>query len=159
MPLISTEIAVSKLNHRSITMCFRRTESLQYTPYVEECRRSLAESNDQPNDKCAAAVVKLQSILDRIHQSPWNAKSDNPGISLPVFFLTNPIEEQLKQFRQEFSPQMENNSKSKRSNTGGHSDRILIIGAYRCPPHFLLRNSGYAVPDCPFQACGRHLCT
>lgn len=159
LSLLSTEIAISKLSHRSISMCFRRTESLLYTPYLEECRRSLAESDDHPNDKCAAAAVKLQSILESIHQSPWNAKSDNPGLSLPVVFLVNPIEEQLKQFRQEFSPQMENNSKANMSIGCNASERILIIGTYRCPPHFLLRNSGCAVPNCPFQACQRHLYT
>jgi hypothetical protein len=116
MSLLSTKIAISKLSHRSISMCFRRTESLPYTPYLEECRRSLVEPNANPNDKCAAAVVKLQSILEIIHQSPWNTKRDNPGPFLPVVFLVTPIEEQLKQFQQEFSPQMENNSKANRSN-------------------------------------------
>lgn len=102
-------VVIFELIRRSVSMCFRRSESLRYTPYFEECRQSLAKSDDHPNDVLAAAMVKLQNILEKIYHSPWNMK-DNSGGSLPVVFLVNSIEEQLKQFQEEFSVQMENQS-------------------------------------------------
>lgn len=108
--LHSFNMLPSVLKYCSVAICFRRTETLRYTSYLEDCRRSLAESDDHPNDKAAAAVVKAQSILEKICQSPWNTKSDGPETPLPVIFLVNAIEEQLKQFREEYSTRMENNS-------------------------------------------------
>ena len=55
-------------------------------------------------------MAKLQFMFEKIQQSPWNGKSENPGASLPIILLVNSVEEQLKQFRNEFSPQMESNS-------------------------------------------------
>jgi hypothetical protein len=54
-------------------------------------------------------MVKIQNILEKIYHSPWNMK-DNSGGSLPVVFLVNSIEAQLKQFREEFPVQMEDES-------------------------------------------------
>ena len=102
-------VVISKLIRHSVSMCFRRTESLRYTPYFEECRQSLAKSDDHPNDVLAAAMVRLQNFLEKIYHSPWNMK-DNSGGSLPVIFLVNSIEAQLKQFREEFPVQMEDES-------------------------------------------------
>jgi hypothetical protein len=93
-------------------MTFRRVESLRYTSYLEEYRQSLADSGDHPNDKGAAAMVKLQALVEKMHQSPWNLKSDAPSVTLPVALLVNPIEEQLKQFRNEYATEMETNSQS-----------------------------------------------
>ena len=92
-------------------MIFRRGEALRYTSYLEEHRQSLAQSGDHPNDKDAAAIVRLQAFIERIHQSPWNVKSEAPSVTLPVSLLVNSIEEQLKQFRDEYSSEMERNSK------------------------------------------------
>lgn len=102
---------ILKLIERSVAMCFRRTESLRYSSYFEECRQSLAESDDHPNDVISAGMVKLQSILERIYHSPWNVR-DNPSGSLPVVFFVSSIEEQLKRFREEFSAQLVDNSQS-----------------------------------------------
>ncbi|KIM97835.1 hypothetical protein OIDMADRAFT_182203 [Oidiodendron maius Zn] len=93
----------------SISMIFRRGEALRYTSYLEEHRQSLAQSGDHPNDKGAAAIVRLQVFIERIHQSPWNVKSEAPSVTLPVALLVNSIEEQLKQFRDEYSSEMETN--------------------------------------------------
>jgi hypothetical protein len=60
-------------------------------------------------------MVKLQFILEKIQQSPWNAKSDGSSVSMPIILLVNSVEEQLKQFQNEFSPQMEGNSQSSKS--------------------------------------------
>lgn len=78
-----------------MSMSFRRSQSLRYSPYLEECRQSLAQAADHPNDRISAALVKLQAILERIHQSPWNVGSNAPGVSLPAVLLVNSVEEQL----------------------------------------------------------------
>lgn len=57
-------------------------------------------------------MVKLQTILERMGHSSWHVKSDAFRVSPPIVLIVNAIEEQLKQFKKEFSPQLENNSQS-----------------------------------------------
>jgi hypothetical protein len=38
----------------------------KFTPYVEECVKSLENFGDHPNDKVAVVLVRLQGILERV---------------------------------------------------------------------------------------------
>jgi hypothetical protein len=89
---------------------------------MEEYRQSLVESGDHPDDQNAAAMVKLQAILERMGHSSWHVKSDASRVSPPVVLIVNSIEEQLKQFRNEFFPALENNSQSNKS-----SQQFLLV--------------------------------
>jgi hypothetical protein len=58
----------------SISLYLRRVDPPQaFTPYLEECVKTLEDSDDHPNDKAAVALVRLQGILERVrpHMVDW----------------------------------------------------------------------------------------
>jgi len=52
-------------------------ESLQYSPYLEHCRISLLECAEYESDIILAALVKIQSIIEKTNRSILD--NDYPG--------------------------------------------------------------------------------
>lgn len=46
----------------------KRMEGLQYSPYLEHCRRSLLEYAEYESDIILAALVKIQSIVEKANR-------------------------------------------------------------------------------------------
>ncbi|KAH8596656.1 hypothetical protein B0O99DRAFT_104002 [Bisporella sp. PMI_857] len=96
---------------------FRRFDNwmrVQYSPYVEECRQAL-ETSDVPTDKAAAFMVRLQILVERIHQSPWQSqslwqgKSESLGADMSTIFLINAFRESLRDLKKALPPELEHN--------------------------------------------------
>ena len=82
---------------------------MKFTPYVEECWQSIGEIGEVQSDKLAAALVRLQMIIEKIHQSLWHDKYESFGISPDTIFIVNSIQEQLKRFRKDLPADLEHN--------------------------------------------------
>ena len=82
---------------------------MRYSPWVEECRQALENNSDDPNDKLASSMVKLQILIERIHQSPWHYKSEASGSNVPTMFMVSSFQENLRQFKQDLLPGQDNN--------------------------------------------------
>ena len=82
---------------------------MPYSPWIEDCRQTLESHSDDPNDKLASSMVKLQILVERIHQSPWHNKSEALGLSIPTMFMVGSFQESLRQFKQTLPPEQENN--------------------------------------------------
>jgi len=73
---------------------------IRFTPYVEQCCQYLETNAEYPDDQRAAALVRLQVIVERIHQSPWHQKIDPPDLTTPPIFIVHSFQEELKRFRE-----------------------------------------------------------
>ena len=86
-----------------------RIDPPRITPYVYECLESLEKADVHPRDVWAASLVRLQLIVERISQSPWNADfgvSENATSGPPLMFYVRSLQEQLKAFRSAMPPEM-----------------------------------------------------
>ncbi|KAH6712134.1 hypothetical protein BKA61DRAFT_80314 [Leptodontidium sp. MPI-SDFR-AT-0119] len=82
------------------TFC-RKVETFQiYSPYVEECVKSLKQSGENPNDISAVALVKQQIISERTHQCSWHCKMEPREVNASTMFMLGALEQELKQSRQ-----------------------------------------------------------
>lgn len=86
-----------------------KIDSPRITPYVYECLESLEKAQDHPNDISATSLVRLQLIVERISQGPWNTDFGVPEISSsgpPLMFYVKSLQEQLKIFRRAMPPEV-----------------------------------------------------
>jgi hypothetical protein len=81
----------------------------KYSPYVDECVKSLQYTRDHPNDQVAVALVKLQIIFERIHQSPWHAQYETSKPLVGATMLVEMLAESLKLFRQDLAQELTSN--------------------------------------------------
>lgn len=95
----------------SVSSFFRRTQTIRFTPYIEECATSLAENPEHPNDGLAAALVRLQIIAEKIYQSPWHHKTSSPAIPPVTMFIVSSLKEQLKHFHDGLSYELKQNGR------------------------------------------------
>jgi hypothetical protein len=86
-----------------------KTDPLKITPYIYECLNFLDRAHDHENDTCATSLVRLQLIMERIGQGPWNNEFGAPEgrISAPPLMLyVKSLQEQLKSFRSAMPPEV-----------------------------------------------------
>ncbi|KAE9372631.1 hypothetical protein N431DRAFT_545212 [Stipitochalara longipes BDJ] len=94
-----------------ISLYLRRMEPPQkFTPYVEDCVKSLESFGDHPNDKLAVVLVRLQAILERVHQTSWQKKPDLSEINSGTLFIITSIEKELEQFRKNLQSEQASNA-------------------------------------------------
>ena len=88
----------------SVVNFFHRLEAPRWTPYLEECCQILMESGDQPSDKTAVSLVKIQVLADKIGQSPWHGRLEalHANAPPPVLYLDS-LREQLKELKRQIS--------------------------------------------------------
>lgn len=97
----------------SVTTFFRKTPQIfGYSAYLEECLASILDTNEQANDRLAVALVRLQRISERIHQSPWHDKNRPPTISNETLFMFNTLRDDLKTFYDNLPDSLQNNGGS-----------------------------------------------
>ena len=90
----------------------RRIDSwIKFSPWIEECLQTLDKNSEDPNDRLASSMVKLQIMMEQIHQSPWHHRSEELGSNIPIRFLVSSFRENLQQFRLNLPLGQENNGK------------------------------------------------
>jgi hypothetical protein len=47
-------------------MAFRKQSTMNWTKYMEQCRQSLAEAEDEPSDRWIRPLVQLQVLSRRV---------------------------------------------------------------------------------------------
>lgn len=82
-----------------------------YSAYTDECLKAIEESGDSPNDSSAVALVKLQTILERVHQCSWNSKTEPREINSSTMLIVSAIQQELRQLRESLHLEQANNSK------------------------------------------------
>ncbi|KAG0651879.1 hypothetical protein D0Z07_0829 [Hyphodiscus hymeniophilus] len=77
-------------------------EPPRITPYVYECLEILEKTQDQPTDTSATFMIRLQLIVERISQGPWNTEYGTPEAQSsgpPLRLYIKSLQEQLHNFR------------------------------------------------------------
>lgn len=83
----------------------RRVETMQiYSSYIQECARDLELSRAVPGDVSAAALVRQQIILERIHQTSWQRKWGVRELEASTMVMLQAFEQQMKQHHQNLPP-------------------------------------------------------
>lgn len=81
---------------QSISLGLRRTATMQHTPYVDHCCRSLFDDGDHLTDRYLIFIVQLQKIHEKInicyHQEDLNFSSDNFAVELYVTSLKSDLD-------------------------------------------------------------------
>ncbi|KAL4862495.1 hypothetical protein BDV12DRAFT_190377 [Aspergillus spectabilis] len=85
---------------RAVVACFfitsiistfvQRSESLRWTPFMDECLQSLEEREECPYDAILAQQVRLQLITDKLNSGPYHGSltaTPNPIQAPPAFYL------------------------------------------------------------------------
>jgi hypothetical protein len=72
---------------------------------------SLLEVEEHPDDRLAAALIKLQIISEKIYQTPWHDKYNWPDILPGTMFIVNSLKVQLKQFHNALSYDLQQNGR------------------------------------------------
>ena len=75
-----------------------------YSPYVEQCIKDLEQSGATPSDISAAALVKQQILLERIHQSSWQHKWEPRELHSSTMLMFGVFEQDAEQLRQNLPP-------------------------------------------------------
>jgi hypothetical protein len=83
-------------------------DSLRWTPYIDECLRSLAEAREYETDVQLVYFVRLQYVVERIYQSPWHDGSCFHGGLPPVMYLRS-LQAQLQEFKKGLPEYLEQN--------------------------------------------------
>ena len=101
------------LRDDSVANFFHRTESIKWSPYLEECCNRLIASKDHRDDRAAVMLVKCQIVAEIINMSPWHRRSHNldyPTSVPPALYMTS-LQAQIKQIMTGFGPDVEANSR------------------------------------------------
>lgn len=92
-----------------ISWSIKRMEGLQYSPYLEHCRLSLLEFAEYESDIILAALVKLQSIIEKTNRNIL--EKDYPGGErVPVWMHSKLAVLELQSYWATLSPGVRENS-------------------------------------------------
>ena len=80
-----------------------------YSPYVKQCIKDLEEFRTIPSDFSAAALVRQQILLERIHQTSWHHKWEPREIHASSMLMFGVFEQDMEQLRQNLRPLDANN--------------------------------------------------
>lgn len=92
----------------------KRIEGFQYSPYTEQCRRALLEFAEFESDIILAALVKIQSIIEKTNRSILDRDYPN-GEKVPVWIQSKLAMLELNAYWETLSPLVRQNGKQKRT--------------------------------------------
>ena len=105
--LLLVESVLNSIRASKIFRC--KIDPLKVTPYIYECLGVLDKAHDHKNDTCATSLVRLQLIVERIGQGPWNNEFGTPegfGSGPPPMLYVKSLQGQLKSFRSAVPPEV-----------------------------------------------------
>ncbi|KAL2810528.1 hypothetical protein BJX63DRAFT_434175 [Aspergillus granulosus] len=102
---------------RAVLACFlitsiissfvQKTDSLRWTPFMDECIRALEEHQECLNDEILAQQVRLQLITDKLNLGPYHgglAETPDPIRAPPAYYLRS-MHAQLRSIQPRIAPQ------------------------------------------------------
>ncbi|PYH41994.1 Zn(II)2Cys6 transcription factor domain-containing protein [Aspergillus saccharolyticus JOP 1030-1] len=75
----------------SISLFFKKAESLRWTPYLEECLETLSRHPDCPNDEVLVHQVRCQLINERVNQTEAPPPHSHSTLMNPYSTLRAPV--------------------------------------------------------------------
>lgn len=100
-----------RLTHPRICTYFQRTDSLRWTPYLQDCVNLLINDKECSNDLYLAYLVRLQLLNEKIrewHEGLGEAKN---LLYTPARFYMQTLVVQLDNIRQNIPTDLQQNSK------------------------------------------------
>lgn len=91
-------------------MFAQKLDTLRWTPYAEESLEVLTQNHSSIEDLLLVQIVRLQLIQERVKEAPWfdSASSGNAAFKTPGSFYLNALKTEMKKFRQQIPPELEN---------------------------------------------------
>lgn len=92
----------------------KKLNTLRWTPHMDDCLLVLEERPESASDSILVGLVKLQLIVDRIVQAPWQtAELSGAGMSRgPPALYMDSLVMQLKRIRTELPPKLRDDGNS-----------------------------------------------
>lgn len=81
------------------------------SPHLDSWRQCLESLEDNPTDRFVASLVRLQVILERIHQCSWHGKIEKHEINASTVFMIDSIQAELRRFYEDLPIEQANNRK------------------------------------------------
>ncbi|KAL8787768.1 MAG: hypothetical protein Q9195_007637 [Heterodermia aff. obscurata] len=84
----------------------KKIDTLEWTPYMDECLQTISQSPEQPGDEYLAAQVMIQLLVEQLRRGRWNPQDYlSPSSSL------GPLHVQMEKIKTQLSPTLQQNSK------------------------------------------------
>lgn len=81
------------------SMCLKSPEKIPYTSYVEDCCAILSSQAEYASDHFLAITVRLQCIIDRIHDTFTGEPIASKQVSTPMVLQVNFYQKELEAFK------------------------------------------------------------
>lgn len=94
-------------------MFVQKLDTIRWTPYAEESLGILTKNHASIEDLLLVQIVRLNLIQERVKEAPWfdTAVSGNAAFKAPSSFYLNALKVEMKNFRQQIPPELENNGR------------------------------------------------
>jgi len=115
----------SRLTLIRVANYYQRIDSLRWTPYLDDCLQMLAEQKEHSTDLFLAQLVRLQLIVERVTQAPWNdygQAESTSSLRAPSNFCLKALQERLSDFKSRSPPEFLQN----RMSIHGPPDEYLL---------------------------------
>lgn len=100
---------------RSSNFFFLKTQTMRWTPHMEECMQKLADEPQWPGDLVLVVLAKVYKVLEDYSQIQW-ANSEFGGRAAATSAKTNPIHylkslrANLEEIKKSLTPELLENS-------------------------------------------------
>jgi len=95
--------------------CFvGKIDALRWTQFMEDSLRLLAETKESPSDMLLVMLVRIQLIMERIKNAPWNDVSSDAATSVkaPASFYLKALKQQLEDVKKEIPGELRDHGKA-----------------------------------------------
>ncbi|KAM0159184.1 hypothetical protein ACHAPG_003666 [Botrytis cinerea] len=95
----------------SFSLYVQRIETLRWTPYADECLKTLSEKPESLHDILMTQIVRLQLIQERVKDSPWydTTGDGSTAFKAPTIFYLKALKNQMETFRQQIPNEVREN--------------------------------------------------
>ncbi|KAM0134431.1 hypothetical protein ACHAO1_005643 [Botrytis cinerea] len=95
----------------SFSLYVQRIETLRWTPYADECLKTLSEKPESLHDILMTQIVRLQLIQERVKDSPWydTTGDGSTAFKAPTLFYLKALKNQMETFRQQIPNEVREN--------------------------------------------------
>jgi len=95
----------------SFSLYVQKIETLRWTPYADECLKTLSENPESLHDILMTQIVRLQLIQERVKDSPWydTTGDGSTAFKAPTIFYLKALKNQMETFRQQIPNEVREN--------------------------------------------------
>ena len=103
-------LSVFYLTSMKSTMDYSRLETLQVTPYLDDCCHVLTQQREHLNDLVLVNLVRIQRIVESIAQIfPYDDNRPARSISMPMSMTINALSAELDNLRRSWTAEIQRN--------------------------------------------------